>query len=328
MKRRAGLFFAAVASVLATATLATSQISHAYNITLGSPASDLMKGNVHSALQSDRTSYGNYDLLASRSGRPGTGSPAPAPLTVPGVQTTKLNLINSAQPPVVVTITLPAVSQLGGPTQVSELRLNTVPGNQAIAITALNAQQGQATLNTGVTAGLTATTGTTLDGLNVTFGSLPTCPCVAPNCPGGAAVSLPNGTNSFQGTLNPPNTASAPRSESINISAVNGVNSKIRVSLRPNQGNKWKVNGSGVKEVEDFENGLVNVAGMVDQNCGRIGVFPYNSPACVSGPTGPCSPGTPFCSNNANVCKVERASITSGNSFFGGQVNVQYGGAL
>ncbi|MBX9691221.1 MAG: hypothetical protein K2Z81_02485 [Cyanobacteria bacterium] len=318
MKKRAGLFFAAIAGIVTTATLASAQISHAYNISLGSPD---LKGGVQASTTAQQMglAYSSDSLIAQRGPTRGVGAPLPT-----GSTTTDLLFKNASQPPVDVYITLPAASQLGGPTLISQIRIN----NGQIPITALNAQQGFFTLNTGVNdAKLTATTGATLDGLSIAFGALPQCPCTAPTCAGGESVNLPNGVNIFSATLNPPNNL-VRRDESINISAVTGANSLLLANLRPGQGNNWS-DLNGHNDVEEFSNGYVDVTNRVDQNCGRIGVFKYNTPVCASSAAlGPCGNGQPICPTVGapNNCRVQRSSRVAGTTFFGGQVKVVYNG--
>ncbi|MBX9695247.1 MAG: hypothetical protein K2Z81_22870 [Cyanobacteria bacterium] len=319
MKKKAGAVLATIAGALTAAALATSQVSHAYSITLGSPSTEQMRGveaSLGSTAQQMGLSYPSDRLISQM---------FPRRLQSTGATTTNLNLKNRGQPPVQVFITVPNASQIGGPTQISQIRIN----DGQIPIAPINTQQGSFTLNSNVQIELKSTTGATLDGLSVSFGALQQCPCVSPKCSGGTNVNLPNGVNTFSATLNPPNTSAQRRDETIFISCVSGANSLIYVDIRPGQGNNWS-DLNGHNDVESIGNSPIDVPGRIDQNClpRIIGVLKYNTPVCASSQSGPCGDGQPFCrvEGSPNNCKVVRSSKETNSSYFGGQVKVEYVG--
>lgn len=133
---------------------------------------------------------------------------------------------------------------------------------------------------------------------NFAFGTPPI------NCPTDA---FPNGVNlaefildnAFQG---------AGAQETIDISAVAGVNAKLEFSMRG--GGDWNAGPTEPKVIE-FENKDL------DDNCGQVGVFPYGCDNCtesVSPPQCDDSPAPPPYGScqTAAICNVQREASSAG----------------
>jgi hypothetical protein len=131
-------------------------------------------------------------------------------------------------------------------------------------------------------------------------------------------ILLPNGSNSFEPTLNLPGTVNGaktvfdpanptipknvPTTEGLDISCVNGANSALEVTLTPPaNGPYWQANlGPALGGQKTFTgptklaNSWVNVAAKKDDNCSdpatgyaRPGVYPYGCTVCNAPPPDP-----------------------------------------
>ncbi len=177
-------------------------------------------------------------------------------------------------------------------------------------------------------------------------------------------IPLPNGSNSFEPTLNLPGTAGGlkvvggkvvPTTEAIDISCVNGANSILEVTLTPPvNGPYWTANlGPALGGLKTFKtattlrNSTVNIAAKIDNNCqdaqgnARPGVYPYGCSVCnvKPDPAPPClaqagsQANAQFCAANnklppTNGCLFTRANLivtpSNGVQTFGGTVLVKY----
>jgi hypothetical protein len=172
---------------------------------------------------------------------------------------------------------------------------------------------------------------------------------------------LPNGSNSFEVTLNLPgtvngatvvNTTAVPTPESVDISCVNGVNATLVGQLTPPAGGPyWTADlgpaGGGLKTYTStavFRNSWLNIDKGCDDNCkdpktglARPGVFPYGCSQCNRNPdpAPPCAPHSPaqICAAQNmlapnNGCGFNRSPAIKGIQKFGGTVQVTYLGPL
>jgi hypothetical protein len=200
---------------------------------------------------------------------------------------TQLVLTNDADYSVQVYITLGAVA--GCVQNVSDIPFVT---------NVVNNLQGWFTLGSGDTVSYTPAEGVGIDG-NYCFGSPPL------NCP---TDDYPDGVNLAEFNLNIGFQPGNPQ-ESIDVSAVTGVNAFIKFSM--SGGGAWNAS-SAYPNVTEFENKRLK------DNCGVIGVYPYGCDGC----TERVSP--PDCSNNqpppppygncqsASICQVQRDASEAG----------------
>ena len=176
------------------------------------------------------------------------------------------------------------------------------------------------------------------------------------------AIALPNGSNSFEATLNLPGTVNGattvggkavPVAEAMDISCVNGANSQIMMTMTPPaNGPYWTALTStaqgGVKQFRTAQtigpNSWVDIARRKDNNCvdpltgwARPGIFPYGCSQCNTypDPAPPCTANTVaqicaakngFTPNNG--CLVNRNPVANGVQRFGGTVQVTYMGTI
>lgn len=195
-----------------------------------------------------------------------------------------------------------------------------------------------------------------------TLACVPAFPDPSTNQPVNPPVLLPNGSNSFEPTLNLPgtiNNAFVGGNEAFDTSCVNGANCTLRAVVTPPKGGPfWNVNQGtlnkcgGVityKSTATSQNSWVNIAGQCDDNCvdpktgcPRPGIQPYGCTLCNVNPdpgspctnTGCSGPKAQFCAVNngqpANTgCSFNRTPIVSGTTqTFGGTIVLQYLGPL
>lgn len=248
--------------------------------------------------------------------------------------TTYLETYNPSSSTILVWLTVPSSSSLGGPTLLQYLQANDSVTGAAITITIPfqglspsslnNPRLGYFTLNNGQTAVITANnpgnTTNIMDGVTATFLTAPQCPCNS-GCVGTqpfvAGPNVPNGTNFGEVTLNPPS-----GQEGSDISCVNGASTSILMTL--SGGPNWN-NGNGNNNVTSVTNSWVDIGNLTDNNCGLTGVYPYNLTQCTSANGGTCSPFQPFCTNSQTLCQLQRNSNANG---FGGTVLLTFQGAL
>lgn len=249
--------------------------------------------------------------------------------------TTYLETYNPSSGPILVWLTVPQTSNLGGPTLMQYLQANDAKTGVSIPITIPfqnlnpsslnNPRLGYFTLNNGQTAIVASNNPgnatNVMDGVTATFLTAPQCPCnsgcvgTQPFVPG---PNVPNGTNFGEVTLNPP----AGFQESADISCVNGASTTILMSL--SGGPNWN-NGNGNNNVTSAQNSWVDIANSTDNNCGLTGVFPYNLTKCTTANGGACAPFNPFCSNTQTLCALQRTPNAIG---YGGTVLLTFQGPL
>jgi hypothetical protein len=243
--------------------------------------------------------------------------------------TTYLEAYNPGSGTVLAWLTVPTTSSIGGPTQASQLAAYDAKTGNSITIvipytqSPANPQIGYLNLSGGQTAVITATNSgnstNTMDGVTVTFTSPPQCPCNS-GCLGPTqfvpGLTVPNGTNFGEVTLNPP----GGDQEASDISCVNGANSSITITF--SGGPAWN---DGPNTVTSVSNSWVDVSTQQDNNCGLPGVFPYGLSACTSG-SSTCNPSNSFCTNSQAICALQRNQGATGA--FGGTVCVTFNGPL
>jgi hypothetical protein len=262
-----------------------------------------------------------------------------------------------------------AIEQDGCPTAVSEL--NVVENGQSTPFRQFGAAtQGWFALKRGHRVQIvnikkdpyTGQNNGCLQGLVIGFGqfgnscpgntlqTVPAFPDPITGLPISPPILLPNGSNSFEPTLNLPhkikNQPGGGNIESVDISCVNGANSTIQVQLTPPaNGPYWVYNGGTTgggnmtfKTTTSGQNSWVNIAGKCDNNCldpatnaPRPGVYPYGCTMCnvANDPNAPCR--QQFCHVNNGLpnntgCGFNRGPI--GNQQFGGDIVVNYMGPL
>lgn len=162
--------------------------------------------------------------------------------------------------------------------------------------------KGFFTLSAGQTATIERTGGGSIVSAAMTFDSIPTCPCGidgSPGCPQFGdgfrlPTKLPNGVNQAECTLN------TGGNESVDISCVNGANSKIVMQL---------AGGSPAWSVGSITNKRIDIAAGTDQNCTQRGVYPFNYTQCSSKSINTCLNGIFLCTatNGPDFCEVGRA---------------------
>ncbi|MBX9691560.1 MAG: hypothetical protein K2Z81_04190 [Cyanobacteria bacterium] len=303
---RRALWKLSLAGAVVALAIASTQVKpgHAFRISIGSQASDLLHGKIE--VPTTAKSLG----LATE---PGVFLVAQAPPV--SSQRTKLQVQNSSQPTVKVYLTVPSTSSLGGPTRISQVTVTGV-NNIIIPVTSTSQQQGFFNLNTSVVATISASNPNnninTFDNIMVSFNAPPQCPSSA----------FPNGVNSAEATLNPPQQS---QQEIVDISCTTGANSAAEVDFRPGQGNNWNNGGGGSTDVEEIANSWVNVPGLRDNNCNLSGVFAFQLTRCTSGPAACAGGRGPFCTTSRTLCTIQRTRNATG---FGGQVRVVYNGPI
>jgi hypothetical protein len=267
-------------------------------------------------------------LANNRSGPPSSSNGG----SVGGPTETGFQVYNPSNPDVTVWIVLPTSTNLGcGAINLSQLRVLDTHNNNPLKITqfADNQQLGSFTLMRGRTASIEPTNGAScLDGLNVTFKDHPQCPCkdtCAGDKPFVPGPNLPNGTNFVEATLNGPGSFD----ETVDISCVNGANTQVAVDFQG--GPNWNDGLGGNKNVTHIENSWVHVnctkGAACDDNCSRVGVYPYNATLCGHAGAGACpnSSSPPFCLANSEHCNIQRGRQ---NGRFGGMVTATYLGPI
>jgi len=132
----------------------------------------------------------------------------------------------------------------------------------------------------------------------------------ANNC--GDSTLFPNGINMFEFSLN--NNFLKYAQETIDISCVSGVNSKIACTLTDNNWNAGDTTG-----LLNFENSYLY------DNVYRHGVFPYGCDSCtVIVNPGVCPNHKKFSQpQSKSICNIQRSASLSG-----GQIFIQYQGVL
>ncbi len=175
-------------------------------------------------------------------------------------------------------------------------------------------------------------------------------------------VSLPNGSNSFECTINLPGTVNGakvvgttavPTAEAFDLSCVNGANSQLTVTMTPPlNGPYWgTILATAQGGVKVFRvpsnagpNSFVDIANKKDDNCfdpktgyARLGVYPYGCSQCNTYPD-PAPPCAAFavkqiCSAKNglpanNGCLYTRNAVVAGVQKFGGTLQVTYSGPM
>jgi len=164
----------------------------------------------------------------------------------------------------------------------------------------VNNLQGWFTLGSGHKVSYTPPAGVGIDG-NYCFGSPPL------NCP---TRDYPEGMNLAEFILNNGFQSGNPQ-ESIDVSAVTGVNAFIKFSM--SGGGAWNA-GKENPNITGFENKRLN------ENCGVIGVYPYGCDGCTERISPPnCSdnqpPPPPYGNcQSAAICQVQRDASTAGGT--------------
>jgi hypothetical protein len=204
---------------------------------------------------------------------------------------TEVRVINSTDTSVVVYLTLGADTNY----------VTDVNGIFGITTSGL---QGFFTLNAGDTISYTSI-GKGFSG-NLTFGTPPV------NCPD--TTLFPNGINIFECSLNNNFVGIPNAQETVDISCVSGVNSKIICNLSDST---W--NAGGTLKVSTFENSYLY------DNVFRTGVFPYGCDSCTVIKNPPiCAGHKPFSQpQSKSICNVQRDATLKG-----GVVYVIFGGFL
>ncbi len=188
-----------------------------------------------------------------------------------------------------VYLTLGKVSGCVGP--ISEIPFVTHPVNDL---------QGWFAFDKGASVSYTPPQGKCFNG-NFAFGTAPH------NCP---PPGFPTGVNLAEFMLN--NSSQGPGAqETIDISAVAGVNALLRFSMTG--GGAWNV-GATRPNVTEFENKEIG------QNAGQVGVYPYacdvctgsqDPPVCDPPPAGAPNPPKP---QKEAICNVQRDASHSGGT--------------
>jgi hypothetical protein len=158
----------------------------------------------------------------------------------------------------------------------------------------------------------------------------------AQNPYGDASLSLPNGSNFAEATLN----VSSPNNETVDISCVQGANSTINVLFIPNGSANW-TNNRANNVTTSIQNSWVDVRTQQDNNCvypNNNGVFAYGLTNCTTAmstgtalgacPNYPSPQRIAYCNaektpETSNTCNIERAAGKSG-----GTVQILYMGEV
>jgi hypothetical protein len=208
---------------------------------------------------------------------------------------TALQLSNDTDKPVEVFLTLGKTA--GCVTNIADIPFvtNTISNNSLQGSFTLQAKGSE-----GDSINYTPPAGMGING-NFAFGTPPL------NCPTGA---FPNGINLAEFILNN-GFQGAGAQETIDISAVAGVNAFIRFSLTG--GGTWNA-GATQPTVTEFENKAIG------DNVGQVGVYPYgcdnctasaNPPVCATPPTNAPNPLVP---QKEPICNVQRDASSSGGT--------------
>lgn len=180
------------------------------------------------------------------------------------------------------------------------------------------------------------------------------------NNPVNPPIALPNGSNSFECTINLPGTVNGatsvagtavPVAEAVDISCVNGANSLLQVTLTPPPGGPYwstllSTAQGGVKfytSTTSFgPNSWVDINRRRDDNCvdprtgyARPGIYPYGCSQCNTfpDPAPPCKGAKVaqicYARNGLpanNGCLFNRSPLVTGVQRFGGTMLVTYSG--
>jgi hypothetical protein len=168
-----------------------------------------------------------------------------------------------------------------------------------------NGLQGSFILNPNDTVSYQSPCGKGFGG-NITFGTAPV------NCPD--TNLYPYGINLFEFALNDNFVGTSDAQETVDISCVAGVNSRIICNLSDANWNDGDSTG-----IKTFENSYLY------DNVFRIGVFPFGCDSCTVIKNPPaCAGHKPFSQpQKKNICNVQRDADKNG-----GSVYVQFGGYL
>ncbi|MDZ4836604.1 MAG: hypothetical protein SGJ27_22735 [Candidatus Melainabacteria bacterium] len=235
-----------------------------------------------------------------------------APAMAQGNGQTTLDIYNGSNNPVKVFLTL---NNYTGNNPGFVQSVANLPWRHKVNMKVINQFQGSFNLRNGDTASLTMPAGQAIAG-NIVFGSAPN------NC---RTQQNPNGQNLGEFTLNN-NTAAffnnnPPYSqEAIDISCVNGVNSKMQFDMTQSNGSgNWGT--AGFNNVTTFANKKFTPP--PSSNLGIPGVFPVGCDICTGQVDAGCSPTwTAYTVGNAtNICNVQRPGTRSG-----GTVKITYNG--
>ena len=208
---------------------------------------------------------------------------------------TALQLMNDTDQQVEVFITLGATPGCIQNVKDIPFVTNTLPGNNLQGSFILD-KKGEA----GGCVSYTPPAGVGING-NFAFGTPPL------NCP---PQAFPNGVNLAEFILN--NDFQGPGAqETIDISAVAGVNALIRFSMTG--AGAWNA-GSSQPNVAEFENKGIG------ENSGQVGVFPYGCDNCTASVSPPICPNPPIDAPNPlipqkeAICNVQRDASSSGGT--------------
>lgn len=138
-------------------------------------------------------------------------------------------------------------------------------------------------------------------GGNISFGTPPM------NCP--PSTSFPEGINIFEFSLNNNFPSIQDAQETIDISCVSGVNSKIKCKIDSLGG--WNA-GNGIDSFPYFENTFLY------DNVGRIGVYPVGCDSCSKSYEPPIcdNPLKPSQPQSANICNIQRDASKNGGKVY------------
>ncbi len=141
---------------------------------------------------------------------------------------------------------------------------------------------------------------------NLSFGTAPI------NCP---TTEFPHGVNIFEFCLNNESQSGSPQ-ETIDISAVAGVNSLLKATL--SGGGEWNA-GTAHTGITSIENASLY------SNTGLIGVFPYGCDNCTSSDEPPFCEGHPEYETPQSepICNIQRDAVNHG-----GSVTVEFLGSI
>ena len=131
------------------------------------------------------------------------------------------------------------------------------------------------------------------------------------NCPNDI---FPNGVNLFEFIINN-SFQTVYAQETIDISCVSGVNSKIEASL--SGGSKWSASAQH-PDVKHIYNGGI------DGNKGLVGVYPYGCDTCTGAKSPPSCITVSSDKQSSNICNVQRFAKDAG----GGIIRIIYKGKL
>jgi hypothetical protein len=165
-------------------------------------------------------------------------------------------------------------------------------------------EKGAIEVPAGDTVTIASTAGNGVLNGTITFDCIPICPCGPgtsfPSCPQvgegfNLPTALPNGVDQAEFALNT-------IFESVDISCVNGANTKLEMEVKG--GTPQWIDPVTKNPVSNIANGPVNVSARTDDNCARLGVFPFNATDCIKTPNPPC--GQPICFHKQRDCQLDR----------------------